>query len=61
MKRLFALFGSWFIFVLLIQVLALWVAGSVITSVVKAGTKSCGQRYLVEEVFSGDWFCSVKE
>ena len=35
----------------------IWVAGSAVTSGVKALSNSCGKTYTVERVFSGDWFC----
>jgi len=53
------LFGAWFILVL--NVCFGWVVGSVIISGIKAGTSSCGKRYVVEAVFSGDWFCPAQE
>jgi hypothetical protein len=38
-----------------------WVAGSTITSGIKAASDSCGKTYPVERVFSGDWFCPEEE
>ena len=53
------LFGAWFILVL--NVCFGWVVGSVIISGIKAGTSSCGKRYVVEALFSGDLFCPAQE
>lgn len=55
------LFGAWFILIIVLNICFGWIAGSAITSGIKAGTQSCGKRYVVEAVFSGDWFCPAKE
>jgi len=34
-----------------------WVAGSAMTSGVKAVSESCNETYPIETVFAGDWFC----
>lgn len=53
-------FFMWGLFCLFVGIAGLWVAGSVITSGVKAGTDNCGQTYVVEHVLAGDWFCQEK-
>ena len=35
----------------------LWVIPSAITSGVKALSNKCGSTYVVEKVWSGNWFC----
>ncbi len=46
--------------VLAINLTIAWFAGSAITSGVKSISGSCGSRYPIEGVFSGDWFCAVE-
>ena len=49
------------VFTALCNVLAFWVAGSAVTSLVKAATEQCDQTYMVEVVLAGDWLCPVQE
>ena len=37
-----------------------WLAFSVVTSGVKALAGNCGERYGIEAVVAGDWFCPSK-
>jgi hypothetical protein len=39
----------------------LWIAGSFVTSGVKAVSNNCKQVYPVEKVLSGNWFCPTKK
>jgi len=38
----------------------LWLGGSTLTSGIKAVTGHCGERYPIESILSGDWFCADK-
>lgn len=38
----------------------IYIAGSVVTSGVKAVADKCDTRYPVEKVFNGNWFCPEK-
>jgi cytochrome b len=57
--------GAFFVFAVLFNLAWVcgvgWVAGSAITSGVKAAKDQCGTRYGVESVFSGNWFCPEDE
>jgi hypothetical protein len=48
-------------FVFSIAVAKVWVAGSLITSTVKAASEKCGTTYVVEGFVRGDWFCPEKK
>lgn len=41
--------------------LSTWVTCSVVTSAIKTFSNDCGQRYPVEIVLGGDWFCPEVE
>ena len=47
------------VFTALCNVFAFWVAGSAVTSLVKAATGQCGETYVVESVLAGDWLCAM--
>lgn len=47
--------------VVLLNVGALWLIASGVTSGVKAASENCGQTYAIEKVVAGDWFCPVEE
>lgn len=40
---------------------AIWIGGSVLTSVIKATTDSCDSHLVLENAFSGNWFCPEKK
>lgn len=48
---------GWIVFCIALVLLKLWVIGSLATSTLKTLKNDCGQRYGVESVLSGDWFC----
>lgn len=38
-----------------------WLIASGVTSGVKAVSNHCGQRYGIESIVGGDWFCPTKQ
>ena len=56
-----SLFGAWVMFVITMNVVGAWILASAFTSGIKAATDDCGQRYPVEVVLGGDWFCPEKK
>lgn len=60
LKALAAVWVLLFVMSITASIAGVWVAGSAITSGIKAGTKSCGQTYAIESIVSGDWFCPVE-
>lgn len=55
--KLEKLFGGIVAVTIFANVAIVWLAASIVTSAVKAGTDSCGTTYPVEAVLAGDWFC----
>ncbi len=56
--KLISIFGTGVLLSIAFEIALVWVAGSGITSGIKAVNDNCGQRYPVEVVLNGDWFCS---
>lgn len=57
------LFGTFFVMaagVVLMGALGLYISGSLLVSIAKLATGSCGQTWPVEKLLVGDWMCVDK-